>query len=173
MVATISDDIMNSSDNRALYSALLETENIDPKHASTVTKETLAQRKEEKKANCDSCNCPDIKETARIKESFEENLSSQKSSDASSMTVIPHSMVAANEEIVSAMKTKSSSQMFIAPITPLKRSPFADRTNSLIIDNGIENSFEKDKNVSSISKSLLKEKNRTLVSLLEEKDGKG
>ena len=81
-----------------------------------------------------------------------------------------------NSDTLSAFKTQhgvaSSNQLLhIAPITPLKRSPFADRTNALVIDNGIENSAEKDTNLSSISKSMLKEKNKSLVSLLEEKDG--
>ena len=77
----------------------------------------------------------------------------------------------AEKDISTAATDMSSSVQTLAPVTPLRRSPFADRGNSVLIRNGIDNSGGNLENVSSITKSKLKEKNTVLVARLEEKDG--
>ena len=71
----------------------------------------------------------------------------------------------ASSELKTALTAKRDALM-LAPVTPLRRSPFADKTNLAVIRNSLEKSGDGNTEIDSSSKTLLKQNNMRLVERL-------
>ena len=71
----------------------------------------------------------------------------------------------ASSELKTALTAKRDALM-LAPVTPLRRSPFADKTNLDVIRNSLEKSGDGNTEIDSSSKTLLKQNNMRLVERL-------